>query len=162
MARACKQPRLTSHMSGASSSMAENYEAFVSESTYLSRQIYKSQRRRALCLEGGDPVAVEDAETKRWAMGLGTIVAEAELPAKKIADQHGWQRQYRISNLLHWANFWADRSLMNLGCTLDPFPNFAFTGHTTTSSLGRRKTAAGTPVQQQHILRDSAVQLQNF
>lgn len=86
MARACKQPRLTSHLSGASSLMAENYEAFVSESTYLSRQIYKSQRKRALCLEGGDPVAIEDAETKRWAMGLGTIVAEAELPAKKIAE----------------------------------------------------------------------------
>ena len=86
MARACKQPRLSSSSTGTSSQMADNYDAYVSENTHLARQIYKSQRKRALRLEGGDPALVEDAETKRWAMAMGTIISDANLPAKKIAE----------------------------------------------------------------------------
>ena len=86
MARACKQPRLTSSSTATSSQMADNYDAYVSENTHLARQIYKSQRKRALRLEGSDPAVVEDAETKRWAMAMGTIVSDANLLAKKIAD----------------------------------------------------------------------------
>ena len=85
-ARACKMPRLEAENAVGSTRMAENYEALLSESTHLARQIYKSQRKRTLRLEGGDPLTIEECETKRWAMALGTIVTEADLPARRIAE----------------------------------------------------------------------------
>ena len=85
-ARACKMPRLDARRVSSNAPMADNYEALLSESTHLARQIYKSQRKRTLRLEGGDPVVIEESETKRWAMALGTIITEADLPARKIAE----------------------------------------------------------------------------
>ena len=84
MAQRASQPRLV--RDDPPKDPGEVFEALLAENIELARSTYRSKYKRALQADGAVPAAVEEVETRRWALSLAKMIKEAGLPAVEIAD----------------------------------------------------------------------------